>query len=124
MDVKGTTPLPTAGTPKTAEKAAPSAPQKTSTTAARAAPAIDASEDFAAATEKIGALLTELAGPELGGGTATRLQIDIDQAAGRVYGRLIDQTTGEPVVEIPSKEMRALLARAREMFGPILDVKA
>ena len=124
MDVKGTTPLPSAGAPRPVEKAASPAPQKKLASVARVERPAGSGDDLAAASEKIGALLTDLAGPDLGNGGATRLQIDIDQAAGRVYGRVIDQSTGEPVAEIPSKEMRALLARAREMFGPLFDVKA
>lgn len=121
MDVNGTTPLPSAGAQRAVRSAAPPATHRPPATAARAT---DAGPDAAVTGERIGALLAELAGPEFRGTATTRLQIDIDQDAGRVYGRLVDRNTGEAVVEIPTKEMRALLARAREMFGPLFDVKA
>lgn len=57
-------------------------------------------------------------------GPQTKLQLDIDEAAGEVYGRIVDKTTGKAIAEVPSREVRALMARARELLGPLCDVKA
>jgi uncharacterized FlaG/YvyC family protein len=53
-----------------------------------------------------------------------RIELHIDDASGTVFGRVVDQQTGEPLVEIPSKEMRALIARTQETLGPVVNADA
>lgn len=49
------------------------------------------------------------------------LELDIDQSTGRTVGRIVSADTGEVLVQIPSKEMLALIARMREALGPLVD---
>ncbi len=53
-----------------------------------------------------------------------RVELHIDDASGTVFGRVVDEQTGEPLVEIPSKEMRALIARTQETLGPVVNANA
>ncbi|MEX2644440.1 MAG: flagellar protein FlaG [Acetobacterales bacterium] len=50
-----------------------------------------------------------------------RVELHIDKASGLVFGRVVNEDTGEQLIEIPSKEMRALIARTRETLGPVLN---
>lgn len=52
---------------------------------------------------------------------AHNLELDIDQTTGRTVGRIVSVNTGEVLVQIPSKEMLALIARVREALGPLVD---
>ncbi|MBI4183095.1 MAG: flagellar protein FlaG [Proteobacteria bacterium] len=49
------------------------------------------------------------------------VELAIDEATGRVYGKMVSKETGEVIGQIPSREMMALLARTREILGPLLD---
>ncbi|MFO1188008.1 MAG: flagellar protein FlaG [Alphaproteobacteria bacterium] len=49
------------------------------------------------------------------------LELDIDQNTGRTVGRIVSADTGEVLVQIPSKEMLALIARIRDALGPLVD---
>ena len=53
-----------------------------------------------------------------------RVELHIDDASGTVFGRVVDEQTGEPLVEIPSKEMRALIARTQETLGLLVNASA
>jgi uncharacterized FlaG/YvyC family protein len=52
---------------------------------------------------------------------AHSLELDIDRTTGRTVGRIVSANTGEVLVQIPSKEMLALIARVREALGPLVD---
>jgi len=49
------------------------------------------------------------------------LELDVDDATGRTVGRIVDSDSGEVLVQIPSEEMLALIARVREALGPLVD---
>ena len=123
MEVRITTPLPATGTGSDTKRAAP-APQ-----VRRSEPQADVnagakSGDLKIAASDLSEMLGRLHASEPSAASGRRLEIDIDEAAGQVYGRVVDRDTGEEITEIPSKEMRALMARARELLGPLFDVKA
>ena len=117
---------PQASAPQVDLRAVSSQAAKTSagTGGAPAAQPVGKSRDFVSAAEQVGALLNSLRSDNAPSGSGTRLQLDIDESAGQVYGIVVDSTTGEVIHQIPTKEMRALMARAKELLGPILDLKA
>lgn len=100
------------------------APAPSGTGGAVAAQPTGKGQDFVATTKQLGALLNSLRGDGGPKGIGTELQLDIDDAAGQVFGVVVDAESGEVILQIPTKEMRALMARARELLGPILDLKA
>jgi len=53
-----------------------------------------------------------------------RADIRFDESIQRVVGYIYDETTGEPIREVPPEELRALYAKTREMLGPLVDEKA
>ncbi len=91
---------------------------------APAAHPVGKSRDFVSAAEQVGSLLNSLRSDSGPSGSGTKLQLDIDESAGQVYGIVVDSKTGEVIHQIPTKEMRALMARAKDLLGPILDLKA
>jgi uncharacterized FlaG/YvyC family protein len=52
------------------------------------------------------------------------LQLEVDQSAGRVIGRIVNAQTGKVVNQIPSEAMVRYLARMREYLGTLFDKKA
>lgn len=57
-------------------------------------------------------------------GVPNRVELGIDQASGRVYGRIVDPDTGDVVDQLPPDNMLKLIARTREILGPIVDKQA
>jgi hypothetical protein len=53
-----------------------------------------------------------------------RADIRYDESIQRVVGLIYDETTGEPIREVPPEELRALYAKTRAMLGPLVDEKA
>lgn len=122
---------PQAAAPQVEVRAAtPQAAAPSGTGGAVAAEPTGKSVDFVAATKQLGGLLNSLRGGAGSGGSdaprgiGTELQLNIDHEAGQVYGVVVEAGTGKVIHQIPTKEMRALMARARELLGPILDMKA
>lgn len=50
-----------------------------------------------------------------------RLELRIDEATNRVFGRVIDRETGEEVRQIPAESIRHLQAISRELFDSFVD---
>tara|TARA_R110002126_G_scaffold7828_13_gene37838 strand:- start:2530 stop:2892 length:363 start_codon:yes stop_codon:yes gene_type:complete len=53
----------------------------------------------------------------------TLVQLSVDDASGRVIGRVIDLRSGDVVRQIPSDEMLQLIAKTREFFGDLVNEK-
>ena len=53
----------------------------------------------------------------------TLVQLSVDDASGRVIGRVIDLRSGDIVRQIPSDEMLQLIAKTREFFGDLVNEK-
>lgn len=51
-------------------------------------------------------------------------ELDVDKAADRFVGRVIDAGTGAVVAQVPSEGMLRLWERTREMIGALLDRQA
>ena len=60
-------------------------------------------------------------GPTIPG---VRLELRIDEATNRVFGRVIDRETGEEVRQIPAESIRHLQAISRELFDSLIDETA
>ena len=54
---------------------------------------------------------------------AMDLHFSVHEASGQTIVRVVDETTGEVVREIPSTEMLNLAAKLDEMIGLIFDQK-
>jgi len=50
-----------------------------------------------------------------------RLELRIDEATNKVFGRVIDRETGEEVRQIPAESIRHLQAISRELFDALID---
>ena len=53
----------------------------------------------------------------------TRVQLDVDSATGRVVGKVIDKQSGEVMHQLPSPEILQLIAKAKELFGDLVNEK-
>jgi flagellar protein FlaG len=53
----------------------------------------------------------------------TRVQLDVDSSTGRVVGKVIDRQSGEVMHQLPSPEMLQLIAKAKELFGELVNEK-
>lgn len=53
-----------------------------------------------------------------------KLSLDIDEASGRIVGRVVDRSTGETIRQIPSDEMLRLIAATKEFLGSFVDQTA
>ncbi len=54
----------------------------------------------------------------------TRAELEFDEALNRVVGRIVDETTGETILEIPPEQLKALYTKMREQLGPLVDGSA
>ncbi len=69
-------------------------------------------------------ILTETYHRETGDHKAdTRVQLDVDSSTGRVIGRVVDKQSGEVMRQLPSPEMLKLIAKAKELFGDLVNEK-
>ncbi len=50
-----------------------------------------------------------------------RAELRFDEALNRVVGRIVDETTGETIQEIPPERLRALYTKMREQLGSLVD---
>lgn len=50
-----------------------------------------------------------------------RLELRIDENTNEVFGLVVNRDTGQPIREVPAKDLRRLQAISREMFGSMLD---
>ncbi len=51
----------------------------------------------------------------------THAELEFDEALNRVVGRIVDETTGETILEIPPEQLKALYTKMREQLGPLVD---
>ncbi len=56
--------------------------------------------------------------------TKIRAELQFDDSIKRLVGRIVNETTGETVVEIPPEELISLYQKTAEMLGPLGDEKA
>ena len=50
-----------------------------------------------------------------------RLELRIDEATNKVFGRVIDRESGEEIRQIPAESIRHLQAISRELFDSLVD---
>ncbi|MCZ6665927.1 MAG: flagellar protein FlaG [Gammaproteobacteria bacterium] len=50
-----------------------------------------------------------------------RLELRIDDETKQVFGRIVDQDTGEEIRQIPTESIRHLQAITRELFGDLVN---
>lgn len=53
----------------------------------------------------------------------TRVQLDVDSSTGRVIGKVVDKQSGEVMHQLPTPEMLQLIAKAKELFGDLVNEK-
>ena len=53
-----------------------------------------------------------------------RAELRYDESINRVVGRIVDETTGREISELPPEELRQLYAKTRAMLGPLVDETA
>ena len=51
----------------------------------------------------------------------THAELQFDEALNRIVGRVVDETTGATIHEIPPKQLKALYTKMREQLGPLVD---
>ncbi len=54
----------------------------------------------------------------------THVELAYDETINRVVGQVVDDTTGEAILELPPKQLKALYTKMREQLGPLVDEKA
>ncbi len=54
----------------------------------------------------------------------THVELAFDATINRVVGRIVDETTGETILEIPPAQLKALYSKMREQLGPLVDETA
>ncbi len=54
----------------------------------------------------------------------THVELAFDATINRVVGRIVDETTGETILEIPPEQLKALYSKMREQLGPLVDETA
>ncbi len=54
----------------------------------------------------------------------THVELAFDETINRVVGRVVDETTGETILDIPPAQLKALYSKMREQLGPLVDETA
>ena len=54
----------------------------------------------------------------------THVELAFDETINRVVGRVVDETTGETILDIPPEQLKALYTKMREQLGPLVDETA
>ncbi len=54
----------------------------------------------------------------------TRAELAFDEALNRIVGRVVDETTGATIHEMPPEQLKALYRKMREQLGPLVDETA
>ncbi len=54
----------------------------------------------------------------------THAELEFDETLNRIVGRVVDETTGETIHEIPPEQLKALYTKMREQLGPLVDGSA
>ena len=53
--------------------------------------------------------------------TRTHAELTFDKTLNRIVGRVVDETTGETLLELPPEQLKALFAKMREQLGSLVD---
>ena len=56
--------------------------------------------------------------------THTHAEMRFDETLNRVVGRIVNEQTGETILEIPPEQLKALYTKMREQLGPLVDETA
>ncbi len=51
----------------------------------------------------------------------THAELEFDETLNRMVGRVVDETTGETIHELPPEQLKALYTKMREQLGPLVD---
>ncbi len=51
----------------------------------------------------------------------THAELKFDEAINRVVGRIVNEQTGETILEMPPAQLKALYTKMREQLGPLVD---
>ncbi len=51
----------------------------------------------------------------------THAELEFDRTLNRVVGRIVNEQTGETILEIPPEQLKALYTKMREQLGPLVD---
>ncbi len=51
----------------------------------------------------------------------THAELEFDETLNRIVGRVVDETTGETIHEMPPEQLKALYTKMREQLGPLVD---
>ena len=51
----------------------------------------------------------------------THAELKFDETLNRIVGRVVDETTGETIHEVPPEQLKALYTKMREQLGPLVD---
>ncbi len=54
----------------------------------------------------------------------THVELAYDETINRVVGQVVDEETGEAILELPPKQLKALYTKMREQLGPLVDEKS
>lgn len=65
----------------------------------------------------------QISGDQDMGQPDTRVQLDVDSSTGRVIGKVVDKQSGEVMHQLPTPEMLQLIAKAKELFGDLVNEK-
>ena len=51
----------------------------------------------------------------------THAELTFDKALNRIVGRVVDEATGETILELPPEQLKALFTKMREQLGSLVD---
>ena len=51
----------------------------------------------------------------------THAELQFDKTLNRVVGRIVNEETGETILELPPEQLRALFTKMREQLGSLVD---
>ncbi len=54
----------------------------------------------------------------------THVELAYDSTINRVVGQVVNEETGEAILELPPKQLKALYTKMREQLGPLVDETA
>ncbi len=54
----------------------------------------------------------------------THAELEFDETLHRIVGRVVDETTGQTIHEVPPEQLKALYTKMREQLGPLVGGSA
>ncbi len=51
----------------------------------------------------------------------THAELEFDETLNRIVGRVVDETTGATILEIPPEQLKVLYTKMRDQLGPLVD---